>query len=165
MRNLKDIVDDAILESYLVGLTERQIWTDLEHFVKCCQRVMREHVKDRRAVCELAKKLAMAKTCALVSEPPDSGPDLFRADGSMKSPRERFVQKAARNKRMVLRALEQCDPDLVVLVEKELYRASPTGRRQNVASGANSRILSPKIAYGAMVVCLFLLVCLMVLQR
>ena len=165
MAGVKDIVDDAILESYLSGLTERQIWDDLEHFAKCCEKVIREHVEDEKKVGELTEKLALARTCTLVNEPPDRPAALFRADGTLKSPRERFVQKAARNKRLILRAVEKCDPELVTMIQSELYRALPRRRRWAVKPGPKFRMLLLKIAYLVMVVCLFLLVYLMILEH
>ena len=165
MADIKDIVDEAILESHLIGLTKRQIWGDLEYFVRCCEKVIREHVKDEKTMAELAEKLAMAKTCTLVNEPSDIPENVFRANGSLKSPRERFVQKAARNKRLILRAIEECDPQLVELIQNELYRVVPKRRHQLIMLNPKVRMLVLRIAYVVMVICLFLLVYLMILEQ
>ena len=163
--DVKDIVDEAILESHLFGLTEDEIWADLEYFAKCCERVVRQRVKDDRALAELLEKLSQVKTCTLVSETSIAPDRPFRANGSLKSPRERFPQRAARNKRVMLKAMEDCDPRMIPLVQKELYRSSPKRPRQRKPLSHGARILVLRIAYVALVVCLFLLVYLIIIAR
>ena len=162
MSDANDIVDDAILESYLIGLTEQQIWADLGHFVTCCRKVVRGHVKDEAAGARLGEVLARAGRCTLAQESRQIPASPFSADGVLKGPRERFAQKAARNKRLAMRAIEQYDPRLVALIQKELYRAAPRRRGRRRALTPKARLLVLRGLYVAMVVCLFLLVYLMI---
>jgi hypothetical protein len=166
MTDIKDIVDEAILESHLIGLTERQIWGDLEYFSRCCEKVIREHVKDEASLAELAEKLAMARKCTLVNEPTDVSESLSDASDDLRSPRERFVQRAARNKRLILRAIEEYDPQLVALIQGELFRVLPQKKhRRWTVLDPRIKMLVLRISYVVMVICLFLLVYLMILEQ
>ena len=165
MSDANDIVDDAIQESYLIGLTEQQIWADLEHFLACCRKVLRGRVKDEATGARLAEVLARAGTCTLAQESRQTPARPFSADGVLKGPRERFAQKAARNKRLAMRAIEQYDPHLVALIQNELYRTAPRRRVRRRALTPKVRMLVLRGLYVAMVVCLFLLVYLMIAQR
>lgn len=165
MSDPNDIVDDAILESYLIGLTEQQIWADLEQFVTCCRKVVLRHIKDGAAAARLRGVLAQAAMCALSEESPEVLGRVFRADGVLKGPRERFAQKAARNKRLAMRAIGQYDPQLVALIQRELYRAAPRRRGRKRALTPQARMLVLRALYAAMVICLFLLIYLMIVQQ
>lgn len=160
MQKIRDMVQEVIEESYLLGRTEEEIWADLTRFVELCNRVIREHVRNRKALDELASRLSLVKQDVLTNA---SGShrreDLVRPDGRPKSYLELLAEKAARNKRLVLKAIEECDPRLVQLIQAQRFSkevdAMPRKR-------PGWRVILLKFCYGLLVLCISVLLYLMV---
>jgi len=126
----KDMVDELIEESYLLSLTEEQIWEDLRRFVATCERAIRERVHDERALDKLLSYLRSLKKQAYHEVMAKAG--ALKPDGSRKTRRELLAEQAAKNKRMVLKAIRECDPDLAADIEQSRYPAlgrAEDGRR------------------------------------
>lgn len=160
MQKIRDMVQEVIEESYLLGRTEEEIWADLTRFVELCNRVIREHVKDRKALNALASKLSLIKQDVLTNASrPSNREDLLQPDGRPKSYLELLAEKAARNKRLVLKAIEECDPRLAQLIQTQRFLrkvdALPPKR-------AGWRMILLKLCYGLLVLCISMLLYLMV---
>jgi hypothetical protein len=120
MPELKDTIEELIEESYLMGRSESEIKADLDRFIDACEKVIREQVRDKGKLEDLAEKLALARTCSLVSDLSESGRE-GPQEGGQRSPAERFAEKVARNKRIILKAIGKCDSRLVDLIERERF--------------------------------------------
>ncbi len=127
MPDIRESIDEMIEESYLVGLTEGEIRADMERFVSICGRVIRENVHDRKQTRRLTEQLARASALSLVEDAPGSSDDselLIPEAGARTSPQGRYVERAARNKRLILRVIRECDPKLEQLIEQERFSGS-----------------------------------------
>ena len=118
-----EYIEEIIEESYLLGLSESDIRSNLDRFVETCGRVIRANVHNKKQMHALAEKLARARALSLIEDQQegDGTEDLFPKDNPLKSPREQLAEKVARNKRLILRAIGGCDPKLVDLIEKERF--------------------------------------------
>lgn len=176
MTEVNESIEEMIEESYLLGLTEGQIKDDIGRFVETCWRVIREHVTDRDVLNELAERLEEARTSALLEDriAYAGGVGNVKTDGTSKTQQELMAEKAARNKRRLLRAIRDCDPRLMELIENERYRlakirsgedtlpsAPPEKRRLTV----RPRVLAMKACYIACTLILLLLIYWMVLEK
>ncbi|MDP6037799.1 MAG: hypothetical protein QGG64_04555 [Candidatus Latescibacteria bacterium] len=113
-----EFIEEAIEESYLLGLSESEIRTNLDHFIDTCGRVIREHVHDRKQMQALAEKLARARALSLIENhqegewgeviPPQNQDDAL----------DSLAERVARNKRLILRAIAECDPALVERIDQ-----------------------------------------------
>jgi len=129
----RDMVEELIEESYLLGLTEDQIWEDLRRFVATCERAIREHVGDEKTLDRLLsylnalKEQAYQEVVAKVRE----ARALIKPDGSRKTRKELLAEQAAKNKRMVLQAIRESDPELAAKIEQKRFPALETKAREN----------------------------------
>ena len=127
MPDIRESIDEMIEESYLVGLTEGEIRADMERFVSICGRVIRENVHDKKQTRRLTEQLARARALSLVEDASGSrdDSDLLIPDAETRtSPRGRYAERAARNKRLILRVIRECDPKLEQLIEQERFSGS-----------------------------------------
>ena len=108
-----EYIEEIIEESYLLGLSEPDIRTNLDRFVETCGRVIRENVHNKKQMHILAEKLARARALSLIEDQQedDETEDLLSKDNPLKSPREQLAEKVARNKRLILRAIGECTPN------------------------------------------------------
>ena len=122
MSRIRENIEEMIEESYLLSLSESEIRSDLDRFMETCGRVIREHIQDRKQMQMLAEKLARARALSLISEQHESegGESLVEPEPD-KSSREVFAARVARNKRLILRTIEECDPKLVELIDQERF--------------------------------------------
>jgi len=128
----RDMVEELIEESYLLGLTEDQIWEDLHRFVATCERTIREHVQDEKTLDRLLSHLNSVRERAyreVVARIKDAGA-LIKPDGSRKTRRELLAEQAAKNKRMVLQAIRECDPKLAAQIEQKRFPVLETKARE-----------------------------------
>ncbi|RKY62238.1 MAG: hypothetical protein DRP95_01825 [Candidatus Latescibacterota bacterium] len=119
----RDMVEELIEESYLLGLTEDQIWEDLRRFVATCESTIREHVRDEKTLDRLLSYLNSVRERAyreVVARIRDAGA-LIKPDGSRKTRKELLAEQAAKNKRMVLQAIRECDPELAARIEQKRF--------------------------------------------
>ena len=159
MQKIRDMVQEAIEESYLLGMTEEEIWADLTRFVELCNRVIREHVRNGKALNELASKLSLVKQDVLTNASSSSKrEDLIRPDGRPKSYLELLAEKAARNKRLVLKAIEECDPHLVQLIQAQRFLKKEDARPPRRTGW---RVILLRVGYGLLALCIALLLYLM----
>lgn len=121
MPEASETIYQLIEESYLLGLSEQEIRTDLDRFVEVCGKVIREHVHDRKQMQELAQKLAQTRALSLIEDQhqdDDGGPVEYDEDRPV---RERFAERVARNKCLILKTIRDCNPKLEELIERERY--------------------------------------------
>jgi len=170
---ITEYIEEIIEESYLLGLSENEIKANLDRFVETCSKVIRENVHDRKQMQELAEKLARARALSLIEDQED-GDDVeaeLEALESSKSSRELFAEKVARNKRLILRAIGDCDSKLVGLIEKERFPGKvdeplPTGIPITGQGKRNkAKDLFLKACYVATLLFVLLLVYLVLLQN
>ena len=163
MAELKDSIEDLIEESYLMGRSEAEIKTDLDIFINACEKVIREHVREKEKLEDLAEKLALARTCNLVSDLSDS--EDRRKEAQNKIPSERFAEKVARNKRIILKAIGDCDASLVAYIEQERFHGvieepKRPGVKIRTQKGLSKEAqgLLLKVSYGVTIVFIFFLI-------
>ena len=168
MQKVQDAIEELIETSYLLGLSEQEIREDLVYFMGICGKVLRAHVQDKTTMNELVAKLNLIKEEVLAGGKTfPNREEMLRADGTMRSFTEWLAERAARNKRLILKAIEECDPGLVALIQEErFYGGTPhppfdvDGRY--ALRSSRIKLLLLKIAYVLAVVCIFLLVYLMI---
>ena len=105
MADVKDAIEEMIEESYLLGLSEEEILADFSRFIDTCYTVIQDNVKSREALSRLAENLAREKTSTRIE---DHAPDLGKV--AAKDDQRVCAEKAARRKRMVLKAIADYDP-------------------------------------------------------
>ena len=173
MQKDHDAIEELIETSYLLGKSEQEIREDLAHFVGLCRKVLGAHVQDKKKTNVLAAKMNRIKEEVLADRTmlPNQA-DRLRADGTAMSSTEWLAERTARNKRLVLKAIGECDPQLVALIQKERFGEpahsfDPTqGKRPIIADARNTlrtnkrKLLFLKIAYIIAVIGVFLLVAL-----
>ena len=172
MSNIRENIEEMIEESYLLGLSEREIKADLERFVDTCGRVIRENVRDRKKMQELVEKLARARALSLIeNQQVPQGEGVFPEQGIARSSRENFAEKVARNKRTILRTIGECDRKLVELIEQERFpvQASEYVDQPSIlvgeGSGSRARNILLKTCYVVTLLFILLLVYLVLLQN
>ena len=117
MADVKDAIEEMIEESYLLGLSEEEILADFSRFIDTCYTVIQDNVKSREALSRLADNLAREKTSTRIADRPvDSG------EVTTKDAQRACAEKAARRKRMVLKAIADYDPDLVRLINEQRFQ-------------------------------------------
>ena len=127
MSDIRENIEEMIEESYLLGMSENEIRSDLDRFVETCGRVIHQHVRDRKQMEMLVEKLARARALTLIEDRQDDDDeeddlaDLGIDTGSATSPLDRFAARVARNKRTILRAIGECDARLVSLIDQERF--------------------------------------------
>jgi hypothetical protein len=129
MPNIRESINEMIEESYLLSLSESEIRMDLERFVEMCSRVISENIHDKKQMQKLSEKLARARALSLVEDyqgTEDS--EIFTESQSVRPSRKRFAEKVARNKRLILRAIRECDPRLEGLIEQERFPGISQGQ-------------------------------------
>ncbi|MDA0746231.1 MAG: hypothetical protein O2954_06910 [bacterium] len=174
MPDIRDSIDEMIEESYLLGLSENEIKEDLDRFIELCGRLIHQHVRDRKQMQKLTEKLARARALSLIEDHQDAPgseglfPDEKKA---MQSSRERFAEKVARNKRLILRTIRECDPRLEQLVEQARFPdRAPSDKDQPLPivapeSRSKTKDLFLKTCYVATLLFMLLLVYLVLLQN
>ncbi len=174
MPDIRESIDEMIEESYLVGLTEGEIKADMERFVSICGRVIRENVHDKKQTRRLTEQLASARALSLVEDVSGSGDDsdlLVPDAGSRTSPGGRYAERAARNKRLILRVIRECDPKLEQLIEQERFSGSlaqPAAPALPISGNAprnRVRDLVLKTCFAVTLLFILLLVYLVLLQN
>lgn len=171
MTEFSEAIEEMIEESYLLGLTENEIREDIGRFVETCWKVIREHVKDKKMMSELAERLEEARASAFVADQIDKDRGgVFKTDGTPKTHQELIAEKAARNKRRLLRAIRECDPRLVELIDRERYRNISGKSEEEIATPpvqhpSKTRILVLKGVYICSVVFLLLLLYMLILGK
>ncbi len=171
MSDIHESINEVIEESYLLGLSEGEIREDLDRFLEICGKVIRENVQDRGMLEKLSEKLARTRALSLIEDRHDAGQgDLLPDAADDAAARERFAEKVARNKRLILRAIRECDPRLEALIDKERFPSpaeKPVPQPGPVASEPRSsaRDLVLKTCYAATLLFVLLLVYLVLLQN
>jgi len=168
--DVRESIEELIEETYLLGLSERDIKADLDRFVESCGRVIRDNVRDRKQMQELADKLARARALSLIGDRTQEESDLLLdSEGGVKSSRARFAKRVARNKRLILRTIGECDPRLVEQIEQARFPAQgeeqlpalPISRKPT----AKAKNLVLKGCYALTLIFVLLLVYLVLLQQ
>lgn len=117
MADVKDAIEEMIEESYLLGLSEEEILADFSRFIDTCYTVIQDNVKSREALSRLAENLAREKTFTRIADHSvDSG------EVATKDAQKACAEKAARRKRMVLKAIADYDPELVRLINEQRFQ-------------------------------------------
>ncbi len=171
MPDIRESIDEMIEESYLLGLSESEISADLDRFVEICGRVIHNNIHDRKQMRVLAEKLARARTLGLIEERREDEEDRPPAvEGTVKSSRQRFARRVARNKRLILRTMRDCDPKLERLIEQERF---PEGSKRElrselpvkIESRSRFKVLLLRTCYVSTLLLVLLLVYLVLLQN
>lgn len=174
MPDIRDSIDEMIEESYLAGLTEGEIRADMERFVSICGRVIRENVHDRKQTRRLTEQLARARALSLVEDASGSREesDLLIPNAETRtSQRGRYAERAARNKRLILRVIRECDPKLEQLIERERFSGSlPKPSASSLPIGEDpprnrAKDLFLKTGFAVTLLLILLLVYLVLLQN
>ncbi len=117
MADVKDAIEEMIEESYLLGLSEDEILADFSRFIDTCYTVIQDNVKSREALSRLAENLAREKTSTRSA---DHSTALGKV--AAKDAQRACAEKAARRKRMVLKAIADYDPHLVRLINEQRFQ-------------------------------------------
>ncbi len=117
MADVKDAIEEMIEESYLLGLSEEEILADFSRFIDTCYTVIQDNVKSREALSRLAENLAREKTSTRLA---DQSAELGKV--AARDAQRACAEKAARRKRMVLKAIADYDPKLVRLINKQRFQ-------------------------------------------
>lgn len=174
MPDIRDSIDEMIEESYLAGLTEGEIKADMERFVSICGRVIRENVHDRKQSRRLTEQLARARALSLVEDASGSREDtdlLIPNSETRTSHRGRYAERAARNKRLILRVIRECDPKLEQLIEQERFSGSmPEPAASSLPIGENpprnrAKDLFLKTCFAVTLLLILMLIYLVLLQN
>ncbi|MBT3604898.1 MAG: hypothetical protein HN521_17705 [Candidatus Latescibacteria bacterium] len=112
-----EYIEEAIEESYLIGLNEEEIRTNLNQFIDTCGQVIREHMHDKQQMQMLAEKLARARALSLIEDRQDGEWDEIQPV----SDQPNLAERVARNKRLILRAISESDPRLIEKIEKARF--------------------------------------------
>lgn len=113
-----EYIEEAIEESYLIGLSDEEIRANLDQFIDTCGRVIQAHVHDKQHMQTLAEKLARARALSLIEERQD---DEWTEIQPAPPTQPNLAERVARNKRLILRAISECDPKLVEKIEKARF--------------------------------------------
>jgi hypothetical protein len=161
-----EYIEEAIEESYLIGLNEEEIRENLNRFIDTCGLVIREHMHDKPQMQMLAEKLARARALSLIED---------RQDGEWNEiqpvpPQPNLAERVARNKRLILRAISECDPQLVEKIERARFpkdrQKSPDIQSLIRATGTKrTRVLLFKIGSLTAILIILLLIYLSLLQH
>ena len=171
MPNIRESIDEMIEESYLLGLSESEIKADLDRFVEVCGRVILENIDDRKQMQVLAEKLARARALDLIEDNNEGEEEEpISVEGTVKSSRQKFAQKVARNKRLILRTIRDCDPKLEHLIEQQRFpdrSKSKLAQALPIKMASRSRVkdLLMKTCYAVTLLLVLLLVYLVLLQN
>lgn len=174
MPDIRESIDEMIEESYLSGLTDGEIRADMERFVSICGRVIRENVHDRKQTRRLTEQLARARALSLVEDTSGSSDDanlLIPDAGARSSLKGRYAERAARNKRLILRVIRECDPKLEQLIEQERFSGSipePSAPALPIGDNAarnRAKDLFVKTCFAVTLLLILLLVYLVLLQN
>lgn len=117
-----EYIEEVIEESYLIGLNEQEIRANLDQFIDTCGRVIHDHVHDKQQMQMLAEKLARARALSLIEDRQDGEWDDLQP---VTQPQPNLAERVARNKRLILRAIFECDPKLVEKIEKARFPQKP----------------------------------------
>lgn len=117
MADVKDAIEEMIEESYLLGLSEEEILADFSRFIDTCYTVIQDNVKSREALSRLAENLSREKTSTRSA---DQSSALGKV--AAKDAQRACAEKAARRKRMVLKAIADYDPHLVRLINEQRFQ-------------------------------------------
>ena len=119
MADVKDAIEEMIEESYLLGLSEEEILADFSRFIDTCYTVIQDNVKSREALSCLAENLAREKTSTRSADDSTALGEIAAKDAQ-----RACAEKAARRKRMVLKAIADYDPHLVRLINEQRFQVS-----------------------------------------
>ena len=173
MADIRENIEEMIEESYLQGMSEGEIRSDLDRFVATCGRVIQEHVRDRKQMEMLVDKLARARALTLIEDQHDEDQDelgdLPVDPGAVHSSLELFAGRVARNKRTILKAVGECDPRLVSMIDRERFPVpkNPRSASMPFSTRPTSRVkdLVLKVCYVVTVLFILLLAYLVLLQN
>lgn len=160
MMRTSEYIEEIIEESYLLGLSEGEIRANLEQFVETCGCVIREHVQDKKQLDMLAEKLARARALSLIE-------DRVAEGKPAQAPREELAERVARSKRLILRAIGECNPRLVELIEQTRFPGQPPVSKPvlPVSPGGKVRRLLIRIGTLTAILAALLLAYLILLQN
>ena len=116
-----EFIEEAIEESYLLGLSDSEIKANLDHFIDTCGRVIREHVHDRKQMQMLAEKLARARALSLIENHQEGEWDDILPPQEQNDTQDSLAERVARNKRIILSAISECDPSLVERIDQARF--------------------------------------------
>jgi hypothetical protein len=161
-------IEEAIEESYLIGLNEDEIRTNLNQFIDTCGQVIREHMHDKQQMQMLAEKLARARALSLIEDRQDGEWDEIQPVSAQPN----LAERVARNKRVILRAISECDPKLIDKIEKARFpkdqqKAPDAGQQAwtGAVSPNKTRSLLVKIGSLAAILIILLIIYLSLLQH
>jgi len=120
-----DFIEEAIEESYLLGLNDSEIRANLDHFIDTCGRIIREHVHDRKQMQALAEKLARARALSLIENHQEGEWGEILSTQDQRDNHESLAERVARNKRIILSAIAECNPSLVERIDQARFPNQP----------------------------------------
>jgi len=137
-------IDEIIIESYLLCLSEHEVRSYLRHFLDTCEAVIESSDGGSRDLRFATVRIAMLKAYLLLSA--DSltfaGPAKHvRSDaGDYEADLRRFVEQVVSARSLILRLLDGYDPELSKGVREDCERKS-VRRRRNARKRITGRIL------------------------
>ena len=174
MTKVQEAIEEIIEESYLLGLSEKEIREDFKQFIDTCYNVIHHNIKDRGVVSNLAENLAREQTVILIADRnaglPQAGLKETSGNESTKSQTaDDFCEKVARRKRQILRTLAKYDPDLVRIIDEHRFQGEndepvrPAFRRKHrrinwKINWSDLRVQMLKVGYAATVGLIVLLI-------
>lgn len=161
-------IEEAIEESYLIGLNEDEIRTNLNQFIDTCGQVIRAHMHDKQQMQMLAEKLARARALSLIEDRQDGEWNEIQPVSAQPS----LAERVARNKRLILRAISECDPKLIEKIEKARFpkkqEKEPDPRQQawtGAATTNKTNRLLVKVGSLVAIIIILLIIYLSLLQH
>ncbi len=172
MSSVKEAIEEAIEESYLLGLSEEEIRRDFKRFIDTCFAVLQANVRDRAAISGLTEELAKEKTCILIADHAGDGHKEVGAVSSRsvdEGAHEAFAEKVARRKRLILKAIADYDPNLVRLIDEQRFQGDvgqePQLRIRKKRNWEQYRLLFLKLGYATTVGLIVLLIYMGIIQN
>ncbi len=166
MMRTSEYIEEVIEESYLLGLSDSEIRANLDQFIETCGRVIRDHVHDKKQMQILAEKLARARALSLIE---DHREGEWGETKPAQVPQENLAERVARNKRLILRAIGECDPRLVLLIDQVRFPkhepVSDPAFLSSISSVGKTRRLIVKIGFLVAILSTLLLAYLILLQN
>ena len=125
MSKVKEAVEEMIEESYLLGLSQREIRRDFKRFIDTCYNVIHENIKDREVVNGLAESLAREQTCILIADRKSGAAQIGVGEETEEASDEsvdEFSERVARRKRQILRTIAKYDPQLIRMIDAQRFQ-------------------------------------------
>ena len=148
MADIKTQIDELIEESYLRGLTDEDIRTDVLQFVEACHEAVKNNSRDKRTMEALLGELTRLRTEVLAEVNEGGGEDV-------RVPHESLAHQAAQAKLRVVDTIRSRDRRLASIIEqwRSQNTAQSTDKTDQAGGGLSfrSREIAIRLLYASLV--------------